>query len=221
MIIIAEPYAKFERSLSTSQLEAAAPSLLVFAERRILPYYKKKYGDVYVEVSVQLEQGSTRAWIKVGSVIALIAIYGDLRQGIDELIDDARTIGDIVLPEVQNTIGLQGEDPQVRQRRLGAPGQLHRLFVSVEHHEMTADEASEKAEGILAANADGEGGLRGLVKQLAKEFRETYNSSHKEPRRTPMPPRQPVAVDTNSGRRRGGIIARRVESSGRIEIDAY
>lgn len=148
--MIAQPYALFVRTLSVQKLEPFAARLLLECEPFVREVYTVREHGKNVEVEAYLELGSTRAWLTVSGA-ALLINYGAVRQSIDYLIEDAKRLGDLVLPLVAPSLNIQ-EPPKIQQRRLGVPGKLKRLFQAVEQGEMTADEATIQAANLLDAD---------------------------------------------------------------------
>src|SRR5262245_43869850 len=144
MIVIAEPYSRFRRTIPLDELKSRAGDLLTYSENEIRAYYRSGHPNLEIYVSLRVEQGSTRVWLVVGTVVGALTLYGDIRQSVDYLIKDARSVGELILPEVPTKLKLP-ETPEVTQKRLGLPGKLERLFQAVEHHEITPHKATQLA----------------------------------------------------------------------------
>jgi hypothetical protein len=221
VIVIAEPYARFSRTIDSTLLEPTANKLLVFAEQEIASYYDAAHRRFSVRVFVRIERGSTRTWITVSAVAGALIFYGDIRQSIDYLISDAKRVSDLVLPAVQQVLGTRDEAPAVTQRRLGVPGQLHRLFRSVEQHHLTPDEATSIAVGLLYK---GEGPevfeeVPELTEKLTEEFQEAHHRGYLAPK--PQRLRESIPVIDRPRRLRSGLIARRDQKTGKIKYSTY
>lgn len=220
MIVIAQPYARFEKSLSDDRLKAAATRLLEYTEKRARTRYAQRFGiDAPIHVEADLEQGSTRALATVLLAFGVLTHYGEIRHSIDYLVKDAKWLGDHVLPVVSELIGIP-DKPVVTQRRLGVPGQLQRLFTAVERHEITPQEATSRAVEILEhGSSDAETVESPLRRQFQRELSKARLHSHRLPSFPPHPKRQQMDVIAPTIRWRKGITARRDDTSGLITYE--
>lgn len=215
MIVIAQPYAHFRETVRENSLEQAGRRLLQLGESRARQFYGDRFPGYEISVEADIEIGSTKTWIAISTVASTLVFYGAIRQSIDYLIKDAQYVGDMVLPHVSNAVGLSSE-PTVSQRRLGLPGQLHRLFEAVGRHELTPDEATKRAAALFDSYEAGHGELEGrgkITKQLSRELKQAHRSGHYNPRPRPTPappPDLPVL-----GRPRNGIRVSR-DTNGEI-----
>jgi hypothetical protein len=153
VIVIAQPYALFVRTLPLEKLDAFAAQMLVECEPLVREVYGHTDDRKPVGIEAYLETGSTRAWLTVSAGVALLINYGAVRQSIDYLIADAKRVGDLVLPMISSSLNMR-EAPKLQQRRHGVPGTLKRLFHAVGRGEMTADEATARAFRLLQPDAD-------------------------------------------------------------------
>jgi hypothetical protein len=226
MITIAEPYTRFDRTLGPTRLEDKAAEVLAAVEGRVVAYYFGRDLDLPIRVFVRLERGSTRAWVTITTVASVLVFYGDIRQSVDYLIADAKRVATLVLPHIQRTLGT-AEPPTTYQRRLGLPGQLHRLFSAVERHEMSSDEATSRAVELLYER---EGPhvveqIPRLTERLAIEMRAAVKADYKNllpktqarERRRRLPP----PVEALPPRRRTGVIVERDEKTGQLRVNTY
>lgn len=227
MLVVAEPYFRFSQSLGPSKLENAAAHLIETIAPIVRAEYALSLKGVPVSVAVRVERGSTKVWVTVTSVAGALIFYGDIRQSVDYLIADAKKVATIVQPLISPSIKLGNVDPAYREQRVGVPGQLHRLFAQVERHEISPEEATQRAVEVLYKN----GGPQtisespGLLEQLSREFRETRHRPIRNRRRRPRPERETPQlappVEPIVPRRRSGVVASHDPISGTLKISTY
>lgn len=226
MIVIAEPYVRFAQTLDGSSLGEHAQRLLSVSEEIALSHdgyrgLRLKFGDGAIAVSVRVEQGSTRAWITITAVVGALTLYGEIRESIDYLVRDARTVGRLLVAQAPESLGLEGERPEMRQLRAGQAGRLKKLFRRVEVGDLSADDATRRAMKILYE-------VRhelpvGLGEQLARELEEA-EAAEKGSGRKRLPrevPREFALLPERPRRRRIGVIARRDPRDGQLRVDSY
>ena len=241
MIIIAEPYARYQETLAESELELASTRLLEVAEDLCRLHFAARYEELGITIEARVEVGSTRTWVTISALVGALLFYGNLRQSIDYLAKDADMLSRLIQPKVASTIGLQSSGPERYERRLGVPGELRRLFAHVERGEMSADEAASRAFRLLRIDDDTKTTreLPRLERELISEFqiaacsqqegvREMIDMPHvqvrdggakkrqERPKRHDMglPPTQPI-------RRRRGVVASRDPRTRRVAIRRY
>lgn len=167
MFILAESYARFEETVPEETLDAAATELHELAERVLRELYGERYDILRVRVVVRIEIGSCRVWITISCLVTVLTSYGNIRQSVDYLVRDAKTLGTIILPEVGPSLRIS-ERPQHHQRRTGVPGRIRALFREVERGTMSADEATTKALSLLYDFSDSNSGH--LIPEFAEEL---------------------------------------------------
>lgn len=224
MIAIAEPYARYARTLGAGDLEPAAGRYLEFAERIAREYFSDRYERFGITVVAKVEIGSTRTWVTVWSLVNILTFYGNIRQSVDYLVKDAQHLGGAILSEAPHSLGVD-ERPASQQKRLGIPGQLRRLFIRVESGDLSPDEATSQALRLLERHGgvDTIRELPRLTQQLASELRQ-ITPEHEAPK-APAPPkgRRPTLglPPTVPSQRRRGAIASRDAEGGRVGIITY
>jgi hypothetical protein len=241
MIVIAEPYARYQETLAESELELASTRLLEVAEDLCRLHFAARYKAFGITIEARVEVGSTRTWVTISALVGALLFYGNLRQSIDYLIKDADMVSRLIQPKVASTIGLQSSSPKRHERRLGVPGELKRLFARVERGEMLADEAASRALYLLRIHDDAYAAreLPRLERKLISEFqiaacsrqegeRQMIEMPHvqvrdgdakkqqERPKRLDMglPPTQPI-------RRRRGVVASRDPRTRHVAIRRY
>lgn len=87
-----------------------------------------------VEIKIKTEKGSFKIWVIVigGSVITFISTYGSFRGGIDHLVKDARNFSDMIISKIIERIDPEQEQIIRTEKRLGVPGELHRIINEIE-----------------------------------------------------------------------------------------
>jgi hypothetical protein len=240
MIVIAEPYAQYRSTIAADDLEHAAANLLQFADQISRSHFADRYGQLDVTVVARVEVGSTRVWITIATLANALISYGGIRQSVDYLIKDGQYLGQLILAGVPESIGIQSRSSEREERRLGVPGQLQRLFSSVERGEISAAEATMRALTILQT----QGGvyvmreLPKLTEQFVVEFKEAANSGRKQLSmnfgQAASPPdvptergkqkahqREIALLPTTPRQRRRGVIASRNRTTGHAQISMY
>jgi hypothetical protein len=224
VIVIAQPYARYSRTLTPAALESAASRLVESADRTTRRHFGDRYGHFGITVVAKVEAGSTRTWVTIGSLVSLLNFYGNIRQSVDYLVKDARDLGTAILSEAPNSLGIH-EHASGQQKRLGVPGQLRRLFGLVERGEISAEEATRRALLLLERRGGVEAmrELPRLTEQLSSELTaiEADRENSKIPAKReghrpvlglpPAPPRQ----------RRRGAIASKDASTGQVYVTTY
>ena len=226
MLTIAEPYLRYSESLGPTKLQEAGTLLL----ERLEPLVRAAYVDdgraLPVSLTVRIERGSTKVWVTVTSLVSALVFYGSIRQSIDYMIKDAKNLSALVAREVPNVTPL-GDTPSYRERRLGAPGQLRRLFQQVERREISADEATQRAVNLLYE----QGGPRalqdspGVTELISRELHDAVptRKRRRSPRRPVVPPKQQLILPAEPipSRRRSGVIVGREGGDGPLRVSTY
>lgn len=238
MIIIAEPYARYTETLPGSKVESAASHLLLLTERICRKHYAERYDKFGITIETTIEIGSTKTWIRIYALIGILTFYGEIRQSVDYLVQDTKTLIEVIQPNIATNIGLSSGSLERYTRRLGVPGELRRLFQSVASGKISAEEASSRAIALLerGGDADTRTEMPDITVELKREFeaiarfqngkepiliiREDVRSIDvpvKERKKLPdepemaLPPRIPF-------RRKRGVVANRNPKTGEIEL---
>ncbi len=223
MIIVAEAYFRFSRTLPGEALDRDAEAILLFAEQLVRDRYVDRYQSYVFRVQVRIERGSTRIWVTVTALVGVLTVYGDIRQSLEFLVKDAAYIGSTVFPTVADKLGMA---PEYSQKRRGIPGKLLRLFVRVESGELSPEEATSLATSILLR----EGGPEviyeapGITERLSSEFREASGHlslnllAQQVPSSVPNVPDLPPP--SLPPQRRIGIVMSRDEK-GKLRVRSY
>ena len=127
MTKIAESYFRLDLNMDESSREGLRQVL----QNSLWPHTEGLFGQS-ADVSVFVEDGSTRVWVLVlGSLYAGITGYGSFRSGIDAIVKDAQQFTESVRANLSEK-GVEEEKFILTQRRLGVPGQLKRIIKRIE-----------------------------------------------------------------------------------------
>jgi hypothetical protein len=100
---------------------------------------------------LEVEEGSIRGSGKIKTtakaLFYVVCGYGSLIQGLQYLRDHASAAGSYLSEFAQKSAS--SDSPPIVKKKSGAIGQLQRLFVKVEHREMSVEEAVQEAGIIL------------------------------------------------------------------------
>lgn len=222
MILLAEPYIRFSRNLDPSLFPAISERLLQETEG----IASATYGDLTTRVFIRLEQGSTRVWVSITSVVGALVFYGDIRQSIDYLVKDARAVSNAVVPMVKDEMGWSENSIRLKQSRSGVPGKLRRLFQDVRNGKLTPEEGTSQAVDLLY-RVEGPGfetSAPNLAERIASEMHETaLTRAHRGTRRRKrkLPPQDSPAPAPMLPSPRIGVIVSRDPLSGAVKISNY
>lgn len=227
MLVVAEPYFRFAEAVGPTKLERAATELLQVVVPVVRETYATTFNGFPFSAAVRVERGSTKVWVTVSGVAGALVFYGSIRQSIDYLVADAKRVSALVQPIVAPAISLRSPELAYREQRAGVPGQLHRLFAQVERHEISAEEATQRAVDALYKH----GGPQtiqeapGLLESMSREFRETRlrPSENRRRRRSEKPdlPMLAMPVVPIAQRRRSGVLAMNDPVTGRLKVSSY
>ena len=227
MLVVAEPYFRFAEAVGPTKLERAATELLEVAVPIVRETYAASFEGFPFSVAIRVERGSTKVWITVSGVAGSLVFYGSIRQSIDYLIADAKRVAAVVQPVIAPAISLRNAEPAYREQRAGVPGQLYRLFAQVERHEISAEEATQRAVSAFYKY----GGpqtiqeVPGLLESISREFRETRSRPSENRRRRkeekPEIPMLAMPVEPIAQRRRSGVLAVHDPVTGKMKISSY
>lgn len=227
MIIIAEPYLRFSTSIARSALQRAAENVLENVQPLVLSSYTEQGREFDIRIFVRVEVGSTKVWVTVSAAASVLIGYGSIRQSIDYLVKDAKTVAGVVAGHAGGSLGLPNATPSYQQRRLGLPGQLQRLFREVQRHELDADAATARAIQLIYESnpIDLVDSAPGLSEALSREFRD---AARKRPRRSGSgrPPKdEPAKLPSPDvalpPRQRSGVVVERDEKTGLLKVSTY
>jgi hypothetical protein len=232
MLTVAEPYARFTPTLNASSLVSRAVTLVPFVEQIAQPFYLEKW-NAEVEIVVRLEQGTTKTWIKIGVGLAAlntmidgVGKYGDLREGLNHLIQDGRYVGQHILSRLPSELGFT-EPPTSVKMNLGDIGRLKLLFDKVERGELSAHEATKRAvellekKGLLSPTFN-----ERLLRELSRRLPRLVDGKGELPvsdepispvRRRPPSPLPPEGFPEPKFR----VIANRDPKTGKVKVKPY
>lgn len=103
-----------------------------------------------VEVSVNLEPGSLRAWITAISAGSVLAVYGAIadykgfKESVAELYMDAREFGHLFISEFSGQLGVKKDQIFRAERRTKTPGKIIRALHRLEQLEKEVQDLSPK-----------------------------------------------------------------------------
>ena len=122
---IAETYIHIKtvpRSLSASEVNEY---LNKYARSWAMDYFGS---DVQVEIAVV--EGSLKIRILVGGILLfnLVSNYGSFREGIDTIVDDARSFSEFVIEQFVHHEHVDQDEMYRLERRLGVPGKIQRFL---------------------------------------------------------------------------------------------
>jgi hypothetical protein len=243
MIRIAQFYARYDATLDSTLLTESGARLLSFADGRVREHFGERYNKYRIEVSAQLEVGSTRAWVRIAALAAILSEYGSIREGAVAIVNDVGMLAKLIIPQVSNIIGLDDQQPSYHRRTFGTAIRLLRLFEQVERGEISANEATARAIWLLDADESTEKmeDLQRLKERLTREvsnaerkrsdvtiqpaFIETATDPSGTPRPKSAPGRRDPAIaplpGSNRRRRRKGVIVSKNPETGELQIFSY
>ncbi len=124
-------------------------------------------------ILLEIEDGSIHGKTKIGAAIAVLYIgigqYGSFINGLQTIRRQVTDAGDYLSDKVYSDYKSSGASFKVSKRG-GNLGQLERLFHGVQNHELSVEDAMEKAEKILGDEAKSS---PEFVSQLKKSLEET------------------------------------------------
>jgi len=141
---------------------------------------------------VLIEDGSTKVRARIqSSAIALLALvggYGTVRTGVEYARNDGRAAAAWMLNRVRPLLPIRPGEPITTRRRSPAATRLHRLFEGVQAGEMSADEATDRAEQILQEYGETTDTIAKVGGALQEEFRRIVPAHRvRTPRPRPLP----------------------------------
>jgi hypothetical protein len=131
---IGQTYIRLDFNADDDFKEAFEKYLLYKGKHYAKEYFKKDLLVDYLYFTVELEDGSLISRLKIFGKIAIgsLIAYGGIRQGIDYVIKDARTVTEHIVLDVSNEPNI-GNNRIIRvERRLGVPGKIKRLYRDID-----------------------------------------------------------------------------------------
>ena len=130
--ILAQAYVRldldFEETSSEIDLVAIEKSLQLFFQQRARHFIDEK-----IEVSVEFKEGSFKTLITVvGALYIAIGNYGDFRQGVQVLYDDAKWLAESGARESIFQLGVRSNCVLRKEARVGIVGKLKRALDEVD-----------------------------------------------------------------------------------------
>lgn len=130
--ILAQAYVRldldFEKTSAEIDLVALEESLQTFFQQRA-----RHFIDNEIEVSVEFKEGSFKTLITVvGALYIAIGNYGDFRQGIQVLYDDAKWLAESGARESIFQLGVRSNCVLRKEARVGVVGKLKRALDEVD-----------------------------------------------------------------------------------------
>ena len=147
MITLSEIYVAFRETVSPDRLDQFAIALEETSENLARELFGRAYDDFSITVSVRVETGSTKTWIRILAVLAFIERYGAIRDGANQIAHDIRNIATTIGITAPHVVELG--NPARVQVRPGVPERLHRVFQDVSSGRLTTDEATSVAIRLL------------------------------------------------------------------------
>lgn len=134
-------------------------------------------------LSLEVEEGSVKGKGKIlAGLLALyvgIGQYGSFVRGIQTIRGQVASAGDYLVKNAHSSLGSNQPDPAVKNRS-GALGQLQRLFVKVQHNEITVEEAMEQASVIVGDDA-------AMAPEFMVQLKESLRNSPRYPEQIILP----------------------------------
>lgn len=192
-MIVSEAYLRIAPNLDVSAKRSLGASIFEVAETGAREFFVSYDTPRIAEVLV--EDGSTkfRARIRTSAIALITAVggYGTVRAGIDYLQQDGRVAANWMVEHITPQLPAP---PEVARRRTPAETRLRRLFDKVESGELSAGEASRRAEDILKEYHETADTLSRVMPRIVQEFN-AISPRHYVPRDRPRPP-APVSPAT-------------------------
>lgn len=154
---------ELQRRLSKNDLTKLKAALRKVASSA----FREAYPEVELQFEIDLETGSIRGWIRVGTktVVEILVVtaaffsqYGSIKSGVDAFWKDVTWALKTVKESVEQHIGGEyGIRDHIRtERRKGAIARLDELIHAYQNHEIGHDEYLAEATAVLAKIAESE-----------------------------------------------------------------
>ncbi len=174
----------------------AERNIRLFLEEHVHSLAEKHFkSEVFLEVTI--EDGSIIAKVKAGapSLLVALAFYGDIRSGIDYLVDDAYQFSDSIVEQIKQENYVPDQAIIRAERRLGVPGKIQRFYKKLDKVN-SQDYSSNQRQEIID---ELKGELLSIVELLeAEEDREAFLTELPEfikpAPNTPLPKPIPGAI---------------------------
>jgi len=148
MIKLAQSYLYFDREHSEEELYELADFMFKVSEVTATEYFS----DFSFQVSVRVEEGSTKTWAAISAIAGAIIFYGDLRSSVETIYHDARAVVTYVNESIIQRKGLRHQEIKRTRISSGVPGKLLRLFERVEAGKLSPEEATRLAIKAVGEN---------------------------------------------------------------------
>ncbi|MEZ0148546.1 MAG: hypothetical protein AB9Q22_00270 [Candidatus Reddybacter sp.] len=106
---------------------------------------KKNFkNEVFIKISV--EDGSLIIKVLVGglAIANLVANYGSLRSGIDQVVDDSRNFSGMVIAQFKQDERIPDQSIIRAERRLGVPGKIQRFYKKLDKVNLDDNSRNER-----------------------------------------------------------------------------
>lgn len=162
-------------------------SIVKLLESRI-----KTYGYDYFASNAEyvciVEDGSLKTWIFV--VSSIIIFYGDLRDGIDHIVNDARSFSEHVINDVKTEPEISNESIFRAERRLGIPGKIQRIYnesiyLQENYNDLSPNEVHERLEKLKSD-------IIGVCNTINEQEREPFLNGLPDIVREELPQKIPI-----------------------------
>ena len=186
-MIVSEAYLRIAPNLDASAKRSLGESIFAVAETGARQFFATYDNPRIAEVLV--EDGSTkfRARIRTSAIALITAVggYGTVRAGIDYLRHDGRVAANWMVEHIAPQLPVP---PEVVRRRTPAETRLRRLFDKVESGELSAEEASRRAEDILKEYQETADTLGIVMPRIVQELNAISPRRYVQRDRMPRPP---------------------------------
>ena len=147
----------------------------------IVKYYASRLFRQDVEVHVYTSDGSLKSkMVMLGAIYIAIGQYGSFRAGIDQIIEDSKTLQKIVTSTLYKD-GISEDLILESKRPIATPNKIRRLFLRIDrlesnYHKLDEEEKIKEIENIrkYIANLMGEMAIPEDIEMLAANISEKY-----------------------------------------------
>ncbi|MDX0584690.1 hypothetical protein GOD01_17530 [Sinorhizobium medicae] len=174
MTLIAQAYIHDKNIPSPSELEEWGIIAQMIAYEEASRVYGPK---VEIEISFEIGSLKTRVQVFLGACLAVygfVATYPDFKEGLNQMVQDARDFAGSFNEEFISKAGIESEDIVSRQRKIETPGRILRVLESLEEYERRGrnalrDELPRILEQLARALADLEPQDQKIVVELLQK----------------------------------------------------
>lgn len=123
-----------------------------------------------VEVRVEFRDGSLEMFLGiVGAIYLAIGQYGSFRAGVNQIIEDAKTLKKIIISNL-NKHGVRREQIKKQKRLTSTPDRIRKLFLKIDRFENNSKSLTDKQK---------KNEIRSIIKSVSKlvhelEYKEDY-----------------------------------------------